>query len=319
LGVTASAIGTSLPEFGSALVASLQGEPELGVGIVVGANIWNVLGILGLTSLIAGFIKSDEISVNRDGFMAFIAGSIFFVFIIYGYFFSDKTISFIASFVMILTYIYYLKILIKNEKNPNSNRTNNDLIKSENKTPIEYDEELKTNNLHINNENVSKKLNLRNLFFPIIYIIGLSIGCKALVWSVENFGEYFNIPEIIMGLFVLSLFTTIPELFVTLSSTIKGLHDFSLGTVFGSCVFNILVGIGIPALFVKVPIEFESIIFDLPVMIGIIAFVLLLIKSNGLKLTRSWGILFLLIYLIYAVVRITIIPTLGFHDTQFFS
>ena len=67
LGVTASAIGTSLPEFGSAMIASLTGSTDIGVGCVIGSNIWNIAGILGISATAAGVIKADTSGITRDG------------------------------------------------------------------------------------------------------------------------------------------------------------------------------------------------------------------------------------------------------------
>ncbi|MDR2623220.1 MAG: calcium/sodium antiporter [Methanobrevibacter sp.] len=326
LGVTASAIGTSLPEFGSALIASLQGEGELGIGVVVGANIWNTLGILGITAIVAGVVKSDEMSVNRDGVMAVITGLIFFSFISYGYFFSDKTISFVASIIMIVAYVCYFNVLIKSEKKLQILKLKDGSSQTVDKILVECDDELKTNNSKSTTSDVCEVLSsdedkesslLKTILLSVMGIVGLAIGCEALVWSIENFGSYFHVPELTMGLFVLALFTTLPELFVTLTSAIKGLQDISLGTVFGSCIFNILVGVGVPTLFVKIPIELESIIFDLPVMIGVMMLILFLMKLNEFKLTRIHGTILLLIYFVYVVVRLSFIPTLGLHEIYF--
>ena len=69
LGVTASAVGTSLPEFGSAIIAILSGTPDIGVGVVIGSNIWNIAGILGISAFVAGFIKTGKEELKRDGLM----------------------------------------------------------------------------------------------------------------------------------------------------------------------------------------------------------------------------------------------------------
>ncbi len=69
LGVTASAIGTSLPEFGSAVIASLSGSTELGVGTVIGSNIWNMAGILGISAIVAGSIRTGSEGLTRDWLM----------------------------------------------------------------------------------------------------------------------------------------------------------------------------------------------------------------------------------------------------------
>ena len=108
----------------------------------------------------------------------------------------------------------------------------------------------------------------------------------------------------IMGLFILAVGTSIPELVVTLSSAIKGLHDLSLGTVLGSNTFNILIGIGVPALLVNVPVDRTSLTFDAPVMIFITILLMALIKMGKGKLNRLGGIILLIMYIAYAAIRI---------------
>ena len=80
LGVTASAVGTSLPEFGSAMIAILTGSPEMGISVAIGANIWNIAGILGITTVVAGIITTNKEEVNRDGLMALLTAVIITVF-----------------------------------------------------------------------------------------------------------------------------------------------------------------------------------------------------------------------------------------------
>ena len=86
-------------------------------------------------------------------------------------------------------------------------------------------------------------------------LAGLIIGCRLLVYSGVELARIAGIPEMIMGLFTLAIGTSIPELVVTLSSAMKGLHDLSIGTIVGSNTFNILIGIGVPALFIAIPVE----------------------------------------------------------------
>ena len=116
-------------------------------------------------------------------------------------------------------------------------------------------------------------------------------------------GKILGIPEMIMGLFTLAIGTSIPELMVTFSSAMKGLHDLSIGTVLGSNTFNIMIGIGIPALIMNVPVDPISLTFDAPVMIFVTVLLLLLIK-RGMKLIRIDGLILMAAYIAYAVIRI---------------
>ena len=284
LGVTASAIGTSLPEFGSAMIATLSGNVDIGVGTVIGSNIWNIAGILGITATFAGVIKSDTKGLKRDGAVTLATALILMFFMFFG------DIGKIAAIVMIIVYAIYLRSLIKAQKEDAES----------NKIEIEEKSELE------NNEKSGSKLKSippKSIAWILVGFAGLIIGCRLLVYSGTGIGEILGIPEMIMGLFVLAIGTSIPELVVTFSSAMKGLHDLSIGTVLGSNTFNILIGIGVPALILNVPVDHTSLIFDAPAMIFVTVLLLLLIKKD-MKLTRSNGLILLATYIAYAVIRI---------------
>ena len=278
LGVTAAAIGTSLPEFGSALIASLSGSVDIGVGTVIGSNIWNIAGILGISATAAGVMHTDSKGINRDGLVTLGTGLILIFFMLFG------NINWTASVVMIVFYIFYLWRLIKAQKNYTNNKK---------QEIIEYKSE-------------KKSIDKKKIALVLLGLAGLIIGCRLLVYSGVELARIAGIPEMIMGLFTLAIGTSIPELVVTLSSAMKGLHDLSIGTVLGSNTFNILIGIGIPALFIDIPVDSLSLTFDAPVMIFVTVLLLLLIKKSG-KLTRVSGIILMATYIAYAVIRLTIL------------
>lgn len=289
LGVTASAIGTSLPEFGSAMIATLSGSVDIGVGTVIGSNIWNIAGILGITATFAGVIKSDAKGLTRDGAITLATAVILIVFMFFG------DIGKIAAVVMIIVYAFYLRILIKAQKADAEN----------NKQEIKEESALKENSDEKEQPKL-KSITLKTIIWTLIGFVGLVVGCRLLVYSGTGLGEILGIPEMIMGLFVLAIGTSIPELVVTFSSAMKGLHDLSIGTVLGSNTFNILIGIGVPALILNVPVDPISLYFDAPVMIFVTILVILLIK-RGMKLTRINGLILLATYIAYATIRIFVL------------
>jgi len=306
LGVTAAAIGTSLPEFGSALIASLSGNAEMGVGVVIGSNIWNLAGILGITATVTGLIQADKKSINRDGLMAIITGIVLVVFMIYGFLSGNLEISGFASVVMILVYIYYMRVLIKDQKKDIENLRSTEEETAKGKELIEEKDENVPEFEEVT-EKKKKPVKKKSVLFVIGGIIGLAVGCQLLIYSASSLATTFGIPAAIMGLFTLSIGTSIPELVVTLSSAMKGLHDISIGTIFGSATFNILMGIGVPAFIVSVPIETLSLYFDAPVMLGIYALTLVIMKHNGMKLNRLSGIFLIAFYVAYAFIRIFVL------------
>lgn len=292
LGVTASAVGTSLPEFGSAVIASLTGATDLGVGTVIGSNIWNIAGILGISATVAGVIGTSKVGLTRDWLMTLITGFILLFFMIFG------DISWPAAVVMIIAYCIYLWLLIKAQKKHSAedhleDKTQENQIKEDN-----LDDKLEEKSYG------SGKVNKKTYAYIVLGLAGLIVGCRLLVYSADELGTLFGISDMIMGLFILAVGTSIPELVVTLSSAIKGLHDLSLGTVLGSNTFNILIGIGVPALLMNVPVDRTSLTFDAPVMIFITILLMALIKMGKGKLNRLGGIILLIMYIAYAAIRI---------------
>lgn len=283
LGVTAAAIGTSLPEFGSAMIATFSGSVEIGVGTVIGSNIWNIAGILGISSIAAGVIGTDSKGINRDGLITLFTGLILIFFMLFG------DINWISSVFMIALYIFYLWRLIKSQSEYKKEKNEKESVEE-----ITYNVP--------ENSSIDKK----QIFYVILGLAGLIVGCRILVYSGVELARIAGIPEMIMGLFTLAIGTSIPELVVTLSSAMKGLHELSIGTVLGSNTFNILIGIGIPALFVAIPVDRLSLVFDAPVMILVTLMLIFLVKRSG-KLTRNGGIVLFATYITYAVIRLTVL------------
>jgi len=288
LGVTASAIGTSLPEFGSAMMAAIFNSPDLGVGVVIGSNIWNIAGILGISAVFAGTIRSSLKGLTRDGTFTLLTALI-----LMGFMYFTGGVNAWSSLVFIVMYGIYLWILIRDQKKE-SNDKKTDETPSRGTTEISYRPKEK------------KKITPSIVAWCLVGLAGLIIGCRLLIYSGEELATIAGIPLMIMGLFTLAIGTSIPELVVTFNSARKGLHDLSIGTVLGSNTFNIMIGLGIPALIMEIPTEQISLIFDAPVMIFVIILLLLLIK-RGMKLTRIDGLILLITYITYSVIRIAIL------------
>ena len=282
LGVTASAVGTSLPEFGSAIIAISSGTPDIGVGVVIGSNIWNIAGILGISAFVAGFIKTGKEELKRDGLMTLLTALILMFFMIF-----MTQLNAIVGIIMIVTYCIYFWILIKKQKEHKNEREEKEKVENKVKNKIEHPD-LK-----------------KNYILSLVGIIGLAIGCKIMVWSGVEIANVLKVPQMIVGLFALSIGTSAPELVVTLSSAMKRLHSLSMGTVLGSNVFNILIGIGVPSLFLAIPVEPLSVTFDAPVMI-LVTSLLIIMAARKKKLTRWGGLVLMLIYLVYITVRISL-------------
>ncbi|MGC9517178.1 MAG: calcium/sodium antiporter [Methanomicrobiales archaeon] len=274
LGITVAAGGTSLPEFGSAIISVLTGNPDLGVGVVIGSNIWNIAGIIGISAIISCVITTNRDEIRRDGLMVLFTSLVLLLFMLLG------TINAITGVVLITIYVVYLFILIKKQQK---------YFKDHKNTP----------------KTKKKSLNIKIILFTVIGFVALIIAARILVYSAVEIAKLAQIPEIIIGLFALAIGTSLAELVVAVSSARKKMCSLAIGTVLGSNIFNILIGIGIPSLFVNIPIEPLSIIIDAPVLI-IVTVVLLFFMRTKMELSRLEGLTLLGIYVAYAVIRISL-------------
>ncbi len=270
LGVTAAAIGTSLPEFGSAMIAILTGTPNVGVGCSLGANIWNIGGILGFSAIFAGSICVSQPILKREGLMALITVILLYLsLLIFG------NINIISASVLIIAYIIYMYFLIK-------------CVESE-ECAIKTDVDDETN--------IKKKI-----LFVLIGLISLAVGCKLIVTSVVNVSDILNIPDVLAGMF-LAFGTTVPEFFAVFSSAKRGLSKLAVGTILGSNIFNILIGLGVPALFTTITVDKIAISYDVPLLI-FITLLLLIMGYIRTEIKKTEGIILVLTYFVFIVVRL---------------
>jgi cation:H+ antiporter len=279
LGVTASAVGTSLPEFGSAMMAILTGNPDIGVGVAVGANIWNIGGILGISTIVTGVLTAQKEELHRDGLMTLLTAVVLAVSI---YFLGN--ISRVLGIVLIAMYIIYFWVLIRAHKNHTSPEKEDTYVDLKDKKSI-----------------LSKK----SIFWAVLGLIGLAVGCRIIVYCTVELSAIANISAGLAGI-LLAFGTTTPEFFTVLTSARKGLNSLAIGTVFGSNIFNILIGLGIPSIIVQIPVDPSTIYFNAPVMVLITILLLVLIKQ-GMKLTRIKGIILAAFYIAYIVTRLLFI------------
>jgi len=252
------------------MIAVLTGHPDVGVGVVIGSNIWNIAGILGISALFAGIIKADQEEISRDGMMTLITSLILIFFMFFG------KITKIASFLMIMAYIGYMWLVVKAQKGITNK----------------------------NNKDKPKSFNYKTLLWTIIGLLGLAVGCRIMVYCAVELAKIVNIPKMLMGI-LLAFGTTAPEFFTVLTSALKGLNRLAIGTVLGSNIFNIMIGIGVPALFMTIPIKKIAVNFDAPAMIFVTLLVLVLMR-RGMKLTRLDGLILVAFYMIYIGTRIYI-------------
>ncbi len=268
VGLTVVAFGTSTPELVVSLKAALLGNSSISLGNVVGSNIANIALILGIASLIRPL--KVHANVIRREIPIMIGLSILLVVLLI-----DGELSFIDGlfFVIgIITYVIMNVLMARKEKNK------------------EVEEEFR--------EGLKTRL---GVWLSIIFIVGglglMILGANLFVTSSIVIAKAIGVSDAIIGLTIVAVGTSLPELITSVVSSYKNESDIAIGNVVGSNIFNILGILGITAL--VIPLSSAGIRYvDFGVML-LTAFILLPLSKTGFKISRLEGVFLTAGYIIY--------------------
>lgn len=270
VGLTIVAFATSSPELLVSLKAAIMGNSSIALGNVIGSNIANIALILGLSAIISP-IRVDANVIKRE-IPIMIVVSLLLVF-----FLLDGSLGFIEGLIFVILLIVY-------------NLVNIFLSRKENKD-IEREFE----------EGINSKLNIPlATLFVIGGLILLFYGADLFLKGAVSLAKLFNVSDAIIGLTLVAVGTSLPELFISIVATIKKESDIAVGNVVGSNIFNILSILGISAIITAISSAQIS-IFDFGVMLAA-ALILLPLSYTGFKITRLEGLLLLIGYFAYIFV-----------------
>ncbi|MGI9387123.1 MAG: calcium/sodium antiporter [Methyloligellaceae bacterium] len=278
IGLTVVAFGTSAPELVVSLRAALAGSPGIAIGNVVGSNIANVLLVLGVPALICA-TNCDQPLIKRN--MVYVLGaSVLFIWLC---FFGPLT--FWHGLVL---FAFLVAFLIDSGRRAKSSSSNSDVIGSETEEIID------------DLAGMPQKGSLVALYL-VVGIIGLKIGAYLTVISAVDIARTFGVSETTVGLTIVALGTSLPELATTVAAAMRGQCGIALGNVLGSNLFNLLAIMGLTAMVVPVPVPGVLITTDLWVMLAA-SLVITPFIMKRLMITRTAGIAFVLCYVAYVVV-----------------
>ncbi len=278
VGLTVVAMGTSAPEAAVSISAALKGNAGITIGNVAGSNILNILIILGLTAFLAKKIvpvASSTIKYEMP-FMTVIT----FILLWMGYAGNEITrLEGAGLWVVFLLYLFYLLKMAKKGAEGNSG-----------------DDEGDTSGKGMDKKEKSMAM---LLLFTVVGLVLIVIGSSVTVDAATAIARIIGLSERFIGLTIVALGTSLPELFTSVSAARKGNADIAIGNIVGSNIFNILFVVGTSALIT--PVVFES-KFIVDFIVAVAAGVLLWIFSfNGKSLNRAEGGLLLLGYLGYFI------------------
>ncbi|MCH7904976.1 MAG: calcium/sodium antiporter [Armatimonadetes bacterium] len=270
VGLTIVAFGTSSPELAIATSAAMSGNGALAIGNVVGSNIANVLLILGLAAVIAPLIVTKRLIRLDVPFMIVLSLLMYAMA-------SDGSIARWEGITLFVIAIVYTTFLIRHSRRQ----------PQQEEVPVEKTGPIRT---------------WRDVLLILAGLAMLILGSKLLVTGAMNIAHALNVDELIIGLTVIAIGTSAPEIATTVTAAIKGQREMAIGGVIGSNIFNILLVLGVASSIAPnpIPVPASALAFDIPVMI-VVAVACVPIFFTGFKIMRWEGVLFLCYYIAYTL------------------
>ena len=261
IGATLIALGTSLPEMAASIAASYNGQAEIAVANVIGSNVLNITLVLATVFLIAKNINPDRDFFAKDSTWALVPVLIFILMII------DGVISRFDALLLLLLMGAYLMFLLNDAKNMPKEDISN-LI----------------------DDNFSWIKTSPYLIAGLLLVI---VGAHFTVESASTIAKSFGVSEWVIGIVMVSLGTSLPELTVSVSAAMKGKVDMAIGNIIGSNMANTTVVLGVAALVNPLNINATSYLFDIATML-VATLLLVFITANKLY-NKSAGISLIII------------------------
>lgn len=272
--LTIVAFGTSAPELLISVQAILDGVPDLALGNVVGSNTANVLLVLGVPALIA--VMHTSTCDSRASYLQMIGATVLFLALAY-----RGTFDWISGVILLAALAAMLIHSALEARRHRKAGQEDDLEDLEGADP----------------DLPWPKI----ILFLVLGLIGLPLGASLLVDGASNIARDYGVSDAVIGLTLVAIGTSLPELATTVMAALRKQADVVLGSVIGSNMFNLLAIIGVASLVGPIPVSANFFAFDFWVML---AASLLLIPFVFMKmdLTRIWGVILSALYLTYLYV-----------------
>lgn len=263
IGLTIVAMGTSAPEAAVSITAAFKGNADITIGNIVGSNILNIFIILGIVSVIVPVSVAKSTVKYEIPYMIICS----LVLLLLGL---DEKITLFEGIVLLGLFICYLFYLFVNSKCNEENKRDIKCIKG---------------------------------WTQLLYIVGgiaaIILGSRLAVYGATEIARMIGISERFIGLTIVALGTSLPELFTSVSAARKGNADIAIGNIVGSNIFNILFIVGTTALLTVVPFDKKFIIDSIIVIVSGVVLYLGVVRRR--ILTRLCGVIMLFCYAAYFI------------------
>ncbi|MCR4605556.1 MAG: calcium/sodium antiporter [Eubacterium sp.] len=284
IGLTIVAMGTSAPELAVSVSAGISGSNQIAVSNVVGSNIFNLIVVLGVCALLKPLPVDDRIK-KRDFPICLIA-TIALVFMAGLYFIfgprpdiSDNLatagiVSRIGGIILMVGFVAYMVYTVRYAK----------------KNKTEDDDDTETAPLW------------KDILFIVLGAGMIVVGGDGVVSSAKNLAMVWGMSETLVGLTIVAIGTSLPELVTSIVASVKGENGMAIGNVVGSNIFNLLLILGVSSSITPIPVTVAS-FFDLSLLLGV-SIITYIFVCTGKKITRIEGGIMVLMYIAYTTYAI---------------
>lgn len=272
IGLTIVAFGTSAPELAVSITAAMKGSNDIAIGNVVGSNIFNTLVVLGASAAITP-IAVDKGMIKRDYPLSIFAAVLLGVLAMDTVLFkaSEMSLGRLDGIILLIAFAGFMVMTVK--------------------AGLEGREE---------EEEDSEVMPLmKSLLVIVIGLVGIVVGGDLSVEGAKDIARFFGLSEAIIGLTIVALGTSLPELVTSIVAAKKGESDIAVGNVIGSNIFNVFLILGVSSTILPMNVS-GTYLYDIGMLIGVMVLTYLPIAKTK-KVSRVMGIVMVLVYAAYTV------------------
>jgi len=278
VGIVFVGLATTAPEFAVSVQAAFLGHPEIALGNAIGS----VIADDGIALALAGILASTAIVVNCRVLRiigSFLLAIDFFAYLLV----MNGKISRVEGMILLgLLVLYFLVIIFMQKKK---------------KGFLPVSEEQVAAEEHYSDKNRTRMIR-KYIYYFIGGIIGVVITSRVIIWAAVHISRYFSISETVIGLTVIAIGTSLPEISTALTAAVKGEGEIAVGNILGADVLNILWIVGMSAVVRPINVEIEVIRFTFPYMILIVTIMLVSMRI-GCRFNRIKGVILIFFYMVY--------------------
>lgn len=276
IGLTIVAFGTSAPELAVSISAALKGSNDIAIGNVVGSNMFNLLMVIGFSAAITPFAVEKSM-IKRDYPLSVFAAALLGILSLDTILFraNEMMLGRVDGIILLICFAGFMYLTVK--------------------TALKEREELKK--VHEEEvENMSYSMG-KSILISLVGLAGIIIGGNLSVDGAKEIARFFGLSEALIGLTIVAIGTSLPELVTSIVAAKKGESDIALGNVVGSNIFNVFLILGTSATILPMQVS-SSYIYDISILIIVSVLVFLPIAKTK-KVGRPMGIALILIYVAY--------------------